>query len=223
MLPNAVSKPGNLVLGEIIQIRFPPKLTAKRYNFKLLVADQTLMKKALYILAELSDRDFEWLINAGRREVVSAGTTIIHEGEPISALYLVLDGMLAVSAEALGGGEIARLSQGELVGEMSLVDSRPPSATVKALEDSRLWSIPRTQLAAKLSQDVSFASHFYHAIAVFLSDRLRGTVSRLGYTKDQQNLPEPENDPDLHPDIADNLELAKVRLDWLLNRLKETP
>lgn len=178
------------------------------------------MKKALYMLAEFSDRDFDWLLSAGRKKSIQSGTPLIRQGEPTDALYIVLEGTLTVSAEALGGEEIARLGNGEVVGEMSFVDSRLPSATVKALEDSLVWAIPRSQLSTKLIQDVEFASHFYHAIAVFLSDRLRDTVSRLGYVKDSQMSSAQESE--ISPQVARNLELAQARLSWLLNRLKDT-
>lgn len=174
------------------------------------------MKKALYMLAQFSDRDFDWLLLAGKRREVPAAGVLIHEGQPTDALYMVLQGTLVVCTEATGCAEIARLHAGEIVGEMSFVDLRPPSATVKAVEDSLVWAIPRMKLTAKLLQDVEFASHFYHAIAAFLSDRLRDTVSRLGYAENQ-----PEAD-DINPQVLDNLDLAKVRLDWLLHRLRES-
>jgi CRP-like cAMP-binding protein len=175
------------------------------------------MKKALYILSEFSDRDFDWLLTAGKLKYVPASSTLIYEGQPLDALYLVLEGTLAVYTKSTGEDAIARLSKGEIVGEMSFVDTRPPAATVKAIEDSSVWAIPRIKLTAKLLQDVQFASHFYHAIAVFLSDRLRGTVNRLGYDKDQQS-----DESDINPQVVDNLELAKARLNWLLTRLRET-
>jgi CRP/FNR family transcriptional regulator, cyclic AMP receptor protein len=175
------------------------------------------MKKALYMLSEFSDRDFDWLMNAGKRKTVPAEGILIYEGEPTDAFYLVLQGTLTVSVEAMGGEEIARLSTGEIVGEMSFIDARPPSATVRALEDSMVWAIPRMKLAAKLLQDVEFASHFYHAIAVFLADRLRDTVGRLGYDKEH---PPSDDESDVNPQVVGNLDLAKARLNWLLNRLR---
>lgn len=177
------------------------------------------MKKALYILAEMSDRDFEWLLSVGRNKRISAGTTLIYEGQPIDALYIVLEGVLTVSVEAMGNEEVARLGMGEVVGEMSFVDSRRPSATVKALEDTLLWSIPRSQLMAKLSHDLSFSSHFYQSVAVFLADRLRSTVKRFGEHQDPQ-FEEELPDADLNPKLAENLELAKARLNWMLSRLR---
>jgi CRP-like cAMP-binding protein len=178
------------------------------------------MKKALYILAELSDRDFNWLISEGKKKEIPTGGVLIREGEPTNALYIILEGTFTVFAEALGDEELARLESGEVVGEMSFVDSRPPSATVKALKDSLVWAIPRPQLAAKLSQDTAFAAHFYHAIAIFLSDRLRGTVSRFGYSKSTQFEQDPNADSD-NPQLLASLELAKAKLDWLLNTLRQ--
>jgi CRP/FNR family transcriptional regulator, cyclic AMP receptor protein len=177
------------------------------------------MKKALYMLAEFSDRDFDWLLTAGRKKAVHAGSTLIREGEPTDALYIVLEGALVVSLEAIGGKEVARLGSGEVVGEMSFVDSRNPSATVKAGMDSLVWSIPRSQLATKLLQDRDFASHFYHAVAVFLSDRLRGTMNPHS---ESDSLSSGDSTQDMSPQIAKNIELAEARLGWLLSRLKET-
>lgn len=179
------------------------------------------MKRALYILAEFSDRDFDWFITAGKRKEIPAGTVLIDEGQPIDALYIVLEGKLSVSVEALGGQEIATLAEGEIVGEMSFIDARPPSATVTAIEDTVLWAISRNQLRAKLFQDTAFAAHFYQAIAVFLSDRLRGTVSRLGYSRYRQLNEDTDSESNLNPDVTGSLDLAKLRLDWLLKRLND--
>ncbi|MGG6296739.1 cyclic nucleotide-binding domain-containing protein [Leptolyngbya sp. AN02str] len=172
------------------------------------------MRKALYLLAAISDRDFDWLLQVGKHQTLVAGSTLITEGQPISALYIVLEGTFSVSVGSQG--EIARISMGEVLGEISFVDARPPTATVKAVEPSLVWAIPRTQLVTKLSQDVSFSSHFYQAIAAFLSDRLRSTVSRLGYNKDfpPSDL---EGEGELNPNLVAKLDLAKARLEWLLN------
>ncbi len=176
------------------------------------------MQKVLFILGELSDRDIDWLIDVGDRNDIPAGTTLIHEGQPVDTLYIMLEGTLVVSIAALGGQEIARLSSGEVVGEMSFVEARPPSATVKTLEQSLVLAIPRSTLAAKLQDDVGFAARFYRALAILLSSRLRGTVKQLGYSHDKsQRDAAPVSQ---HPNGADTAELAQMRFDKLLNRLK---
>ena len=180
------------------------------------------MKKVLFILGELGERDIDWMLATGSKEQIPAGTTLIQEGEPIVALYIVLDGLLAVSSKALRDQEIARLGSGEIVGEMSFVDARPPSATVTAIENSVVFSIPRSQLTLKLQQDSDFAARFYRAIAMFLSDRLRGTVVRLGYGGGQPLDEEIEYEDELDLNVLDNVYLAGSRFDQMLKRLMES-
>lgn len=176
------------------------------------------MQKVLFILGELSDRDIDWLVEVGDRKEILEGTVLIHEGQPVDTLYIMLEGTLVVSIAALGGQEIARLSSGEVVGEMSFVDARPPSATVKTLEQSLVLSIPRSTLVTKLQDDVGFAARFYRALAILLSSRLRGTVKQLGYSHDKS-----QRDDTLtaqHPNGAETAQLAQLRFESLLRRLK---
>jgi len=176
------------------------------------------MRKALYLLAALNDRDFEWLLKNGKRTSLSAGSTLIVEGHRIDALYIVLSGLFSVSVQARGGMEIARISSGEVLGEISFIDSRPPSATVMAVDEAEVWSIPRSQLNMKLAQDVTFASHFYQAIATFLSDRLRSTVNLLGENKSSEPVIGDSDGDTLNPQVVSKLELAKARLEWLMQQ-----
>jgi bacteriocin-type transport-associated protein len=177
------------------------------------------MRKALFILGELSDDDIEWMIATGQTQRLAVGTTLIHEGQPVNALYIVLDGSVTVLAQAVGGKEIARLGVGEMVGEMSLIDARPPSATVRTLEKAIAFVIPRQDLVKKLAEDQGFAARFYKAIAIFLSDRLRGTVSRLGYSSGQQLADDVEYADELDPTVLDTVYLAGTRFDRMLKRL----
>ncbi|MBW4650473.1 MAG: cyclic nucleotide-binding domain-containing protein [Kastovskya adunca ATA6-11-RM4] len=178
------------------------------------------MKKVLFLFSELDDDDIDWMIATGYRAEVPAGAILITENQPIDTLHILLDGTLTVSVSALGGQVIAYLKSGAVVGEMSFADSRPPSATVEAVEDSLLLSIPRRQLLEKLEEDQGFAARFYRAIAIFLSTRLRGTVKYLGYGTPPLMSEESSVD-DLAPEIIDNVPLAKARFDWLLRRLKD--
>ena len=178
------------------------------------------MKKVLFILGELTDDDIDWMIAISTQERVPAGTTLIREGQLIDALYIVIDGTFTVSVQALGGKEVAHLSSGEVIGEMSFVDERPPSATVTAAVESVVLTIPREDLVAKLQQDIGFASRFYRALAIFLSDRLRGTVSRLSSGREPSAEERTDQENSLAPNIRDNLALGGTRFDWLLRRLR---
>jgi CRP/FNR family transcriptional regulator, cyclic AMP receptor protein len=169
------------------------------------------MQNVLYFLEELSDDDIDWMIGCGSREEISAGTALIEQGEQVDGLYIFLNGNFTVSIATVGGQdkEIAELSTGDIAGEMSFIDSRPPSATVKSTSNSLVLSIPRKELAAKLQMDVAFSSRFYRSLVLLLSSRLRGTVSQLG-----------DNTIHMGTGASDDLFVAKARFDWMVRRLR---
>jgi CRP-like cAMP-binding protein len=113
--------------------------------------------------------------------------------------------------------EIAILGTGEIFGEMSFIDNRPPSATVETTEESLVLSLPRSLLTSRLVQDVGFSARFNRAIALFLSSRLRIALTELDFGKDFIRP-----DEELSPVLLENLPLARARFDWLLRRVKNS-
>lgn len=174
------------------------------------------MRKALYILGILDDTDIEWLSRNGSNVSLRAGEVVITQGKPVDTLFIVLSGELQVYSDDL---EIARLQSGEIVGEISFVDSRPPLASVKALTNSSVCAINAEALRTKLARDSNFASHFYRALAVFLADRLRVTTSRFGYGGSDQDAIESSDPDELHPELLESIDLAATRFDKLLRRI----
>ena len=172
------------------------------------------MKKILFLLGELNNDDLDWIAANARTEIIPPSQTLVDEGSIINALYVVLSGKLSVSIHSLDK-ELATISSGEVVGEISFIDNRPPLATVKAIEKSLILEISRLNLTAKLQKDLGFASRFYHAISLFLSDRMRGTVVRLGYGIDLER--EEIEEEELNPSVRDKLELAEVKFKWLID------
>ena len=173
------------------------------------------MRKALYILGILDDGDASWLATTGKAQSISAGTVIIQQGVPVDSVFILIDGQLQVYS---GSVEIAKLLAGEIVGEISFVDSRPPSASVKATVDSQVLAIPKSALRAKLQKDLGFASRFYLSLATFLADRLRLADARL--TTGQKGGEDQEEDLDELPvDMLENIALASARFDMIVKRL----
>lgn len=173
------------------------------------------MRKALHLLGILDDVDIDWLATHGRVLPLSAGTVLIHEGKPIDSLYFLLDGELRVAVGSQNQ-HIATLLPGEIVGEISFVDSHTPSASVLATKDSQVLGISRDLVSVKLGQDQGFATRFYYAIARFLADRLYVTVGRFGYGSARQDVDVDE----LDDSAMDRIDLATVRFDKLLKRLR---
>jgi len=82
------------------------------------------------------------------------GATIIHEGTTGSYAYLILSGSVEVSKKV--GEEklvLSRLVKGNIFGEMSLVDDKPRSATIVALEDTEVRVITRDRFESMLEQN----------------------------------------------------------------------
>jgi bacteriocin-type transport-associated protein len=178
------------------------------------------MRKVLFILSELSDADVDWMVRHGTKRSCPRGTVLIAEGRPIEELYVLLDGRLAVTLAAAGGQEVARLGSGEILGELSFLDSRPPAATVTAVEDATVLAIPRSRLAAQLAADSAFAARFYRALGVFLASRLRHSQKRLGFESGRLLEDGVEHQDELDPERLDGLALAGARFDWMLRRLR---
>lgn len=176
------------------------------------------MRKVLYIFADLSDSDMDWLADSGRRRVLEAGEVLIQQGEPASHMYILIDGQLAV--QGANGAVIATLEQGEVVGELSFLDSRPPSATVVAKSQATVLAIDRGALARKLKADHAFAAGFYRALGLFLASRLRQTMATMGFTG-ASSLDEAVEAPDeLDPALLDSVALAGKRFELLLERFR---
>jgi len=168
------------------------------------------MRKVLFMLGQLEDADAEWLAKVGHREAVRAGTVLIEEGRYTDSMFVVLDGMLGARRRRTGDQIMARLETGEIAGEMSFVDARPPSATVVALVDSTVLRIPSAQLQARLTEDGAFGARFYKSLATFLSDRLRTAVAAAeGGTEAEE----------LDPAVLETLTRAGERFDRILKRL----
>jgi CRP-like cAMP-binding protein len=138
------------------------------------------MRKVLYIFGLLTDADIAWMARTGARREIKDGEILIHEGRPIGTIIMLLQGECVVTDRVLG--EVARLGVGEILGEMSFVDSTSPSATVTAAGEGLALFLDRETLARKLEADAAFGCRFYRALAIFLADRLRGVVRRLGYS-----------------------------------------
>lgn len=173
------------------------------------------MRKALYFLGILNDADIDWLVSAGSRREIGAGMNLIDEGEPLDSVFLVIDGAFSVHTAALGGRQVAQLMSGEVMGEMSFVDSALPSATVRAIERSYVLAIPRRRLNTKLAEDPGFAARFYRALSMFLADRLRNTMASFGNGAAQYS-----DQDELQGDSMDNIAMAGVRFDWIQQRLR---
>ena len=105
-------------------------------------------------------------------EHCEAGDVLIEEGSTSETMYIALEGMLSVSR---GGQEITVLESGKHVGEMALLNKRPRSATVRAVEPSRLLKLERAGFTQLLLSEPLIGAKLLWRLAQELSLRLDET------------------------------------------------
>ncbi|KQN78279.1 cyclic nucleotide-binding domain-containing protein [Devosia sp. Leaf64] len=173
------------------------------------------MRKVLYILGQLNDEDVEWMARTGRRIKARHASVLIEEGRATDDLFFVIGGEAVVKVS--GVGEVARLGRGEVVGEMSLIDSAPPSVTVETTPGSLILAIDKRAIELRLRDEPGFAGRFYKALAIFLADRLRSTTNRQ---KSNSGMKAGAiMDDELDENILDQVSLAGARFDHMMSIL----
>ena len=77
--------------------------------------------------------------HASTRRLVR-GDVLFNEGDPPDALYVVLRGRVAIANKSFDGREsvVALMENGDLFGEMGMLDGLPRSAEGRALEPSEV-------------------------------------------------------------------------------------
>lgn len=87
------------------------------------------------------------------RRFVPEGTLIMRQGEEGNCAYLIQSGTVRVYTENDGKRvDLAKLTAGEIFGEMALIFDENRSASVKAIEDCNLIILTRQTLQQKLER-----------------------------------------------------------------------
>lgn len=110
---------------------------------------------------------------ASKMERVTLNTdqTLFHKGDPADALYLIKSGWVKIVTLDSAGGELV-LNQcgiGEAIGEMSLLDENPRSASVIAMSPVEMLKLGRDAFMEVLAQQPTLAMYIMRK----LTSRLR--------------------------------------------------
>lgn len=122
-------------------------------------------------LSTLGDAALGELAADGTVRSYDAGEALLHQGGPSDCLYVLLEGRVRVTVVDAEGHELLLdlLGPGDTVGELSVIDGRPRSATVSAIEPGRALRVPSAQFVRYLQQHPRAAV----ALLQVLAQRLR--------------------------------------------------
>ena len=129
-------------------------------------------------LVQLSLADAREVVAYMTPRRIPAGTTIFQAGDATNGddMLLVIDGDVTVESQASPTSEglvVTVLGPGSLIGEMSLIDGSPRSATCVATTDVAAGQLTRDALAQLMNKQPGVAARLLLAISKRLSDHLR--------------------------------------------------
>ncbi len=111
------------------------------------------------------------LAEAVSKKRFKRGEVLVEQGKKCNALYIILVGRTRVLMTDKKGREVilATLSPGDYVGEMSLIDNEPHSATVVADQEVDVLVLGRDSFMSCLNENIEMA----HSVMRVLVRRLR--------------------------------------------------
>ena len=105
------------------------------------------------------------------------GETIVEQGKKSNALFIILTGRARVFTADARGREVilANMNPGDYIGEMSLIDNEPHSASVRAEVQTDVLMLGRTDFARCLPENSSMA----YTVMKNLVQRLRSADRKI--------------------------------------------
>lgn len=128
-------------------------VTQMRVNYQA----QTLQKLPLF--SELPQDMLREIARTMDKLDLGAGDEIFHKGDPGDALYVIRTGWVKIVTEDAHGEELVlnQCGPSDAIGEMSLVDGQPRSASVVALSDAEIYRLSRDNFLSILDDHPALA------------------------------------------------------------------
>lgn len=137
-------------------------MTVEREAARALAAAALFEGLSPHLLRQLAERAVE--------RSLSRGEVVFLRGEPGTAMYLVLSGLLKVYDSSPDGTELVltTVPPGATVGELALADGGERSASVAALQPSRVLVLGRTEFLHALRAEGALAEPLLRYLAAHL-------------------------------------------------------
>lgn len=129
------------------------------------------------LFGHLPQDTIEQLLPLSKLVNLNKGTEILTEGQINSRVFFLLRGTVEISSE---GEQILRLHRkGDIFGEMSIISSKPCTATVIAKTDVTVFSIRAADVGEYTDMDNdSLHNTFYRLFAAILTEKLALTTHK---------------------------------------------
>jgi CRP-like cAMP-binding protein len=129
------------------------------------------------VFSGLDEDELRRLAGIARETVLAPDTVLFEQGEESDGLYIVLNGIVRIYLTADDGREatISLLEDGEMIGEISLLDGLPRSAGAAALTEIRVVFIPHRSFCDVLDASPKITRQ----VLLMLCERLRAANDQV--------------------------------------------
>ena len=140
-----------------------------------------VMLESSYLFKDFSRQEIEQLVHYMHGYKAPKGTILFQEGELDSYLVIITSGKAKILKDdgTENMKEVAIVRKGATLGEMSIIDEFPHSATVITIEDSEVALITKTNLKGITEKHPSLGVKLLWQIAWQLSARVRQATGQL--------------------------------------------
>lgn len=124
--------------------------------------------RGVEFLEALTSEQLDRLAVEARIVPYPAGAAIVRQGEAGDSLFVIAAGRVEVSVHAPGGGpeqHLATMGPGDYFGEMSLLTGAPRSATIRAVDETRLVVLRKEAVRPLLLADPAIAERLSKTLA----------------------------------------------------------
>jgi CRP/FNR family transcriptional regulator, cyclic AMP receptor protein len=132
--------------------------------------------KNVVLFKDLSMRELAMVNSMMHERRYIADEVIFDEGEEGQGLFLVLSGRVKITLPANVDQVLIELGPGAFFGEVALLDSSIRTAQARAIEDSQIVALFRTEFYSLLDTHSAIASRISFQLAKVLAARLRQAV-----------------------------------------------
>lgn len=136
----------------------------------------TIDLRQVPLFQALDNSQVDWLLAMSERVKLQPSSILMREGDIGDAMYIILSGEVEVLRQ-VGDKDVLLAVRGndEIMGEMSLLEDRPRSATVRVSRESELLKISKKTLDELIARNPSTALVLLRTV----SNRLRNTELML--------------------------------------------
>ncbi len=119
------------------------------------------------LFSSCSSKDLEKIAKAGDRITFEKGEVLTKQGDPGKEAFIILSGKATVKRS---GKKVATISTGSVVGELSLLDHGPRTATVTCETECQVLVISRGNFLRVIDKVPALTPKLFAALATRIRD-----------------------------------------------------